>query len=213
MGIFRVEFLRDPDFNTFDYVIGNVDNIPPLSVNSPSGAPMWNKAKLKSSFKLAVILSVVFAIPNNNGSKHIVGFELKNGAGNVIQHIHVRSETARFGYKDAMSARIGKGGEIEINGASFVNEDVVSAIAKGEAERLKFSWEDRILGIFSLPGWEESWTPFAWCNSVTLEYTAEEQLNTIFNMTEPPEPFDIITTFPQYVKNIINKSPELRAGI
>ena len=211
LGIFRVDFLPDPSFMTLDMVPGNVDNIPALSVGSPSGTVLWNKARLKDTFDIAVIMSCIFAIPNDFDGKHAEEMEVPNGSNGVTQHLFIRGDNARFGYKDGMLAREDKG-KIVIDGAEFVNEGVVKALAKSEAERLKTTWEDRYIGIFAQPGYKDHWLPFAYTSSVQVEYSEHGGLQTVFDMSEPPPILDDHQLLPQAVKNIINKHIPERLG-
>lgn len=211
LGIFRIDFLPDPTFMTLDMVPSQVNDIPSLSVGSPTGTVLWNKATLKPTFDLAVIMSCIFAIPNDFDQKHAEILELPNGSDNVVQHLFIRGDNARFGYKDGMTAHE-DGSKIVITGAEFVNESVVKALAKAETERLKTSWEDRYLGVFSMSGYQNNWLPFAYVNSVQVEYSEQSGLQTVFDMSEPPPPLDLYQFLPQHVKNIVNRPIPERLG-
>lgn len=211
LGVFRIDFLPDPSFMTLDMVPGNVDNIPALSVGSPSGSVLWNNAKLRGTFNLAVIMSCIFAIPNDFDGKHAEVMEIPNGDKSVTAHMFVRGDNARFGYKDGMSAK-NDNGKIVINGAEFVNEGVIKSLAKAEAERLKTSWEDRYIGVFAQPGYKDHWLPFAYTSSVQVEYSESTGLQTVFDMSEPPQTLDYFNLLPQATKNIINRNIPERLG-
>ena len=205
LGIFSINFLRDPLFMTSEIIRSAVDNIPSLSAGSSTREAYWNKAKLKDLFKLSVVLSVVFAIPNDLDGKYLKSFVVEGGNEKIVQQILVRRDTARWKWTDQSRARI-IDGKIVVTGSKLDNKDVIDAIAKSEAERIRFSWEDRVIGVFTKVGWDPTWVPFAWIKSVTLRFSINDGINTMFNMSEPPQAKDWSILVPQYVRNIINRA-------
>ena len=215
LGIFEVDFLQDPLFFTMKYIYGAVDPVPKAAAGLGQDLTVWSSVSLKADFKLAVVLSCIFAVPNSKENKLWYEFEDETGAKDRIYEIYSLRDNARYGAGDNMSVVFSPGdGSMRVSGATLSNENIVSAIAQAEKEMLAWSWKDRThVGTFTAPGWKDTWLPTSWIQSVSVQFDQSFGLATVISMPEPPASKPLLSQLGPKVRHILQKSVRSREGI
>ncbi|MCB0383776.1 MAG: hypothetical protein KDD43_00170 [Bdellovibrionales bacterium] len=214
LGLFQIVFLDDPAFYVMRNIMGEVTPVPKVAAGLSQDLTLWGRVSLKSGFKLAALLSCLFAVPNSNKSKHFVEFDVKDGNKDRVFELNSIQDNARYRYSDDMKVVFSPDGDVFISGAEIDNEEVIEAIAKGEAEQVKFSWTDRVhTGTFTAPEWEAQWVPFGWISSVNVSYSKGSGLRTTISMTEPASITPLLNRLSPKVRHILQKSVLSRDGI
>ncbi|RME82289.1 MAG: hypothetical protein D6785_08025, partial [Planctomycetota bacterium] len=101
--------------------------------------------------------------------------------------------------------------KIKIEGAVLENQEIIDAVSKTEADRLRQTWRDLVIGMFTQPGYISEWVPSGSMRSVTVQFSTQRGLETIFNMTERPPARDLFTLLPQSVRKVLYKMISLEA--
>jgi len=200
LGIFTINFAQDLQNLIKSVIPSKVDNIPILSAGSNPQDLLWNKASLSQEHKFSTIVSVTLAEPNDDGRHYKRTFTMDRSNKDKVWDLPIKRDIARYRWTDATKARL-VNDRVIIEGNILENEEAINAIADAEAERFRFSWKDLVIGTFTQPGHKPEWTPSGSMRSVTVKFSINRGLETVFNMTEKPPSLDIFLLLPQSVRN------------
>lgn len=203
-GILKIQYAQDTQQLVSTVIPSNVEGIPVLSAGSNPKSTLWNRAKLASEHHMSVIISAVLSEPNDEGRHFIRNFELSNSNKDKTFDMAIRQDNARWEWTDATTATL-RDDRVVITGSTLANEDIVKALAEASAKRLQESWRDLITGTFTQPAYDDAWVPSSTMRSVTIKFSKNRGLETMFNMAEKPPRFDIYELLPQSVRNYLYK--------
>ncbi|RME87036.1 MAG: hypothetical protein D6785_02505 [Planctomycetota bacterium] len=213
LGIFSVDFLEDPAYFVMKFIPGEVDPIPKVAAGMSQDLTLWGRVSLKSDFRLAVILSVIFAIPNSKKNKLFFDFKLDNGNDKIETEIYSTQDNARYRFGNNMSVEFQEDGDVIVRGAKLDNEEVIKAIADAEKKQVEFSWIDRIeTGTFTAIGYKSGWEPRGWIKSISVQYNTQFGLVTTVSMTDA-QAKPLLNFLGPKVRHILQKSILSRNGI
>lgn len=220
-GVFHLDFRLDP--------LGNAGRILPSKlVNIPSANPLDSIilsqfCALTASHKLAVVLSVVPAAPNDKRRLHVetvtpfkagkvLGREVGRCEGPAFEiRISPGVSTARFGWDDAKSGAIenifGVGAtepddKVVAALGDPLNKDQIESVALAAAARLYASMVPRIEGEFTV-GINPSLLPAGSVSSVTHSLGTESGALTTVDLPPILAPIDIYALLPDTVRRVV----------
>lgn len=168
-GVILVNLVRDPWGDAEQLAPGNVDHLPTRRVNGDGAAVgnallLWAACPLKSTYKIAIVLSCVQATPNNAGRYHKVTITPDNAAGTLgtplgtckgpeaTVYVPAALCMARFMWSDDFASQIE---ESFFTGAPMPetllhNAEQVKLVAEAFAAREYATYLDREEGAFSV---------------------------------------------------------------
>jgi len=208
LGVFRIDYASDPLSLISSTIPSKVDDIPVLSANSSPSDILWHGASLSPSHNMDVILSVVFAEPNDEERHFILDYKMKEGEVKKTADLPVRMESARYEWQDTTSAFL-KEDRVTIHGEKLVNADMLQAIGDASAKEFAANWKNQTVGVFTQPGYESDWLPNGSIRSVTIRFSARRGLETTFNLSERAKRQSLFDLLPPTVRRVIYKQLDL----
>lgn len=188
MGVFSLDFPRDPDQVIDQFFPSVVDN--PPQVSPAASAVLWDQEETKfhATHTLEAIVSVTPAIGENglpDASKYLtVSTPDENGAeGEPVEWLS-QEEVARYPYIQGLESD-----QVAISAASLnipSNLGVLVALAQAQANISLSTFRDRWAGYVVWPGADISKLRlFGPCRAITIEFTPQTGLRSYYDLTEP----------------------------
>lgn len=213
--VFKISELPDLYGNTERIILGTYDpkKIPVCKAGG-GGASIWDWSQMgqESQFRLSVIVSATLRTPNDSRKLFHMDFgPVSSDAAGPVQEILFGSTHAGFEWLDEDQTDKAKGegkkskveivnGQVEITGGRLTNRTIIEDAAKSIYDQVVYDNEDRELGTFASPGWDESRIPIGHIGSAALVHR-NGRVETIYQANSPPQPPTIWELLPQSSRN------------
>lgn len=197
-GLFSVDFLPDIYGDTLRFIRGTFEDHPFFQMGYlvTSNAKYLTQMEQEELWRLSVLLSVTFRVPNDQRRNEIVevsdvpGYTAPAALGPEVD-IFFGSHHAIRTWRDGQSEFVvNADGQLELQGNELANESTVQDLARGVFDDLFFRFEDRVIGVFRARGFEADVDrPTGSVRGVTVEYDGRKgSLESVYDATALPTP-------------------------
>lgn len=188
LGVFTLDFPRDPDQVVDQFLPSTVDN--PPQVSPAASAVLWDQAETKfhATHALEVIVSVTPAVNDfdvPDASRFVtVSTPDENGAeGEPVEWLS-QEEVARYPNVQGLESDQTAIAAASLNIPS--NLGVLVGLAQAQANVSLSTYRDRYAGYVVYPGADGGKLQlFGPCRSITIEFTPQTGLRSYYDLTEP----------------------------
>ena len=193
-----------------------------LNGGDPVFQLIWNQCFLEhpNKFKGFVILSMVFGTEPGDEQQERRGITQRLA---LTHQVEVPANTAGFQGETNPSwtvdlaanedvARFGLNDDLEV-AEDPVNEIALEALATAKARRYYHAQRDRIVGQFTVPGWDDAYRLFGSLRRLSVLLDEGARMSTTFDATQAPPPPDLRSLLPEEVRNqVFRELPRSRAA-
>lgn len=213
--VFKISELPDLYGNTERLILATYDKDKiPVCKAGGGGAQIWDWSQMnqQAQFRLSVIVSATLRTPNDSRKMFAMDFgPVSPDANGPVQEILFGGTHAGFEWLDeddpnkaaggGKKSRVQiKDGQVEVTGGRLTNRKIVEDAAQAIYDQVVLDNEDRELGTFPSPGWDEERIPVGHIGSATLVHR-NGRVETVYQASSPPQPKTIWELLPDASRN------------